>query len=714
MRLKLTALIAAASILFQTAASAAGFEKEEVAYITLDSSGAQKQTVIVNSFKTNGSSSVADYGVYKNIKNLSSEEKPTVKNGQITWNNIDTDVFYYQGEKENGELPWKFSVSYTLDGRSVTGEEMIGKSGRASITVKADLNSRADSYYTDNYMAQITMVLAGENASDVICDEAITATVGSNKQLTFMVLPKRSKTFTVTFNAHDFEMDGLTIAALKLSDRLLGNTLDSAAAAMSGVTGGIQGLLDGSGLLRNGADDLVSGVAILNSGAKSIESSIPVLSGGMDSIESGAAQTSAGLSSLAGASGQIRSGLMELDSKSADIAGGISAVEGGLSEMSKNTPAIKRGLAQLKSKKQSVTELSQSGETLVNGYTQLQSGADAVASKRQEIADGLDALHASSTDISAIQNGADSLGQGMQTIAAACDTQTQILDALIASASQNPELAQMTAQLRTARYISQSIKSGAQSAQSGAMQLSDGAAQAQDGINTLYTTADTFGNAALSMTDAAKTINENMKKLNSGLTEYTSGASNALELYSAAETFADSALALAEGAGRLESGTRALSEGFSQYSDGVGSLAGSYIEFDNGLFEAQRGAQQLEGGASSAMESVDTLCSVVNELCDGIDALAGASAELPGGAQQLADGTKTLYDGLSGVDLAALLSDDANEKPVSYAAPYMAHPEKVQFLMKTPNLHKEEEKAPEEEEVKMNFWQKLISLFKRK
>ena len=120
--IKITAAAVSAALLMQSAATAADYTKEEVAYITLDSAGRPQQTVIVNSFKMNKNTSVTDYGVYKNIKNLTSDQKPSVSDGKIVWNNIDADTFYYQGEKDGGELPWNFSISYTLDGKPISVE----------------------------------------------------------------------------------------------------------------------------------------------------------------------------------------------------------------------------------------------------------------------------------------------------------------------------------------------------------------------------------------------------------------------------------------------------------------------------------------------------------------------------------------------------------------------------------------------------------------
>ncbi len=69
-----------------------------------------------------------------------------------------------------------------------------------------------------------------------------------------------------------------------------------------------------------------------------------------------------------------------------------------------------------------------------------------------------------------------------------------------------------------------------------------------------------------------------------------------------------------------------------------------------------------------------------------------------------------MYDGTASIDMGALLSG-SNAPAVSFAAPNVALPDKVQFIVKTPDLHiEEEEKAPPKEEKK-NFFQKLIALF---
>lgn len=698
----------AASLLGQTAFAAAP-SKEEVVYVTLNSSGAKETMVVVNSFETNGSKKITDYGNYKNIKNLSSTAKPHISGNQIIWETDGIDKFYYQGEIDAGELPWDYSLSYQLDGVPLSGEELIGKSGHVIISLEAKSNEKAADYYKDNYMAQITMTLDSEICKNITCPDAVGATVGSTRQLTFMVLPTRTKKYTISFDAKDFEMDGLTIAMIKLSDGVLGNTADNAASAMSSVTSGISQLLDGSGQLKNGSEDLVSGIALLNSGSQGIRSSFSVVNAGMSEFGAGTAALSNGLSDLTAGSAQIRSGISELDSKSADVANGISSIEGGLETMLKNKQKLRNGITQLKNSRSSLDTLESSGQTLKNGYKSVFDGLGQISSRQAEVQSGLNTLHSSNTDISALSAGLDSLSEGVSGISSAMSQQEQLLDALIAM-SKDPA---MTQYLQNAKAIASGVRSGASTASGGISDLKTGAAAAQNGINTLYNAAETFGNAALEMTNGAATMRGGMQSLNDGLAQYTDGVGQAGTLYSSAETFANSAWSMMEGAQKLYDGTKTLRNGFDDYAAGVGELSSGYMAIDNGIAEASGGANNLRSGSDALVSGADTLFGAVDELTDSINKLDNAAGALPSGVDTLQSGTQTLYDGISAVDLAAMLSRGDGQLPLSFAAPRTAMPEKVQFLAKTPNLHIPDDKSEKEETGKKSVWQKIKELFVR-
>lgn len=696
----------AVSLLLQTAAFAAP-QKEEVVYVTLDSAGKRETTVVVNSFETDGSRKITDYGSYKNIKNLSSTAKPKVTGNQIVWETDGIEKFYYQGELDAGELPWDFDLAYQLNGAPITGEELIGKSGHIVITLSAKSNAKAAAYYVDNYMAQITMTLDGDICRGITCPDAVTATVGSNRQLTFMVLPGRTKTYAISFDAENFEMDGLTIAMLKLSDGILGNTADNASATISSVTSGIAQLLDGSGQLKNGSDDLVNGISLLNSGGQTIRSSFSIANNGMSEFGAGTASLADGLTDLTAGSSQIRSGLSELDTKAADIANGISSVEGGLETMLKKKQQLKNGMTQLKNSKPAIDTLGSSGDALKTGCQSIYDGLGQISSHQEEIQTGLNTLHSTSTDISALTSGLDTLNTGVDSIYSAIGQQAQILDALIGM-STDPAVTQY---LQMAKAIANGVQSGAAEAGGGISELKNGVSTAQDGMNRLYTAADTFGNAALDMTNGAAALQNGAGTLQNGLQQYTDGVQQAGTLYSSAETFANSAWSMMEGVQRLYDGTKTLRDGFDSYAAGVGDLSSAYPALDNGIMTAAHGASDLRSASDTLVSGTDTLYGAVDELVDNIDKLDNAAGSLPAGVSSLQSGTQTLYDGLSAVDIASLLSKGEGQEPLSFAAPMTAKPDKVQFLAKTPNLHIPDDAAEEEQTAKKSIWQKIKELF---
>ena len=92
---RLTAAAAACAVL-TTSAYAAPMSKNETVYVNLKSDGGIERAIVVNEFNLSGQDSVIDYGDYSSVKNLSSDEKPSVKNGCIKWKvDPSSQQFYY-------------------------------------------------------------------------------------------------------------------------------------------------------------------------------------------------------------------------------------------------------------------------------------------------------------------------------------------------------------------------------------------------------------------------------------------------------------------------------------------------------------------------------------------------------------------------------------------------------------------------------------------
>lgn len=674
---RLTAAAATCAVL-TTSAYAAPMSKNETVYVNLKSDGGIERAIVVNEFNLSGQDSVIDYGDYSSVKNLSSDEKPSVKNGCIKWK-VDPSAqqFYYQGELKKAELAWDFSFDYTLDGKKVTAEQLAGKSGNISINIRADKNPDADSYFAENYLAQISLTLDSDKCENIVCEDAIISNVGSNKTLTFMVLPKLSKEYTVTFSAKDFEYDGITIGLVKVSDGIL-TSVDSVKSEISSIGGSISSLVSGSGELLGGAQSLSQGLTMLDRSAQSLSQIRPMLTSAVNSIDNGIGQLASSSEQLSQGSGEIRSALMQLDSKSYDISKGIGTVSDALSTMTKDKSKAEAGAKQIKQARNSAAELKSGVKTLKDGYKQIESGLSTMADNADAISGGISTLGASKSQIDYLTNSGSTL-----------------------SAQINAVLGSLTDEQKA--QMGQLV---------GLLQMSAQYAQASSGALTqLYDSADTFAEAAQQLVSGAQTMNSNMQTLNSGFNTLESGVGQLDKVFDAADSFADSTLALINGAQKLKSGVSELDAGFGEYSRGVGQVAENYITLDNGLFQLAGGIGTLSNGFSELTGASDGVFSSLDELSDSISTLNNGAAQLLGGTETLDSGVSTIGSVLGGVDITSLIGMTENAETVSFAAPGIVSPDSVVFIIKSPSVTVDDDAKDDSASQKKGFFQKLIALF---
>lgn len=90
--------------------------------------------VIVSSWLKNpgGQQELADQGELENIQNVKGEESYRIDADNMRiWDAQGKDI-YYQGTTDKA-LPVDVIIRYTLDGRSISAEDLAGKSGRVTI-----------------------------------------------------------------------------------------------------------------------------------------------------------------------------------------------------------------------------------------------------------------------------------------------------------------------------------------------------------------------------------------------------------------------------------------------------------------------------------------------------------------------------------------------------------------------------------------------------
>lgn len=239
--------------------------KEEVVYGNLNHDGSVAEIYAVNIFETEN---ITDYGEYTEVRNLTTSDKIKVDGDKITVKASET-PFYYEGIMEEAQLPWNIDIDYALDGAAYDAPDLAGKSGKLRIDISVAQNGAADSFFYKNYALQITMALDSNFCRNIQAEGATIANVGSDKQLTYTVLPGQGTDISVIADVVDFSMTEISINGIKLEMDVDVDTsqLESEAAKLE----------DGTAQLDEGAGQLQSGSAALAEGTQQLSDGIAEL-----------------------------------------------------------------------------------------------------------------------------------------------------------------------------------------------------------------------------------------------------------------------------------------------------------------------------------------------------------------------------------------------------------------------------------------------------
>lgn len=281
-------------------------EKEEVIYITLDASGTLKNTYVVNSFS---GGSITDYGNYASVKMLNTSD-PIEQNGDIITFSTSASKAYYQGELTDAEIPWNISLRYYLDGVEYSAAEIAGKSGELEIRFQITENTACFDTFFDDYALQASFTLDTEQCNNISAPDATIANVGSDKQLTYTVLPGEGIDTTITADVADFEMSAVSINGIHLN---LNVEIDDTELKdkVNELIDAVEQLDDGAVELSDGSAEMLDGSSELKDGASSLQSGITSLDEGVVTLENGLATVQSGLDTLNSQSGTLTAGSSE-------------------------------------------------------------------------------------------------------------------------------------------------------------------------------------------------------------------------------------------------------------------------------------------------------------------------------------------------------------------------------------------------------------------
>lgn len=640
--------------------------KEEVVYINLNADGSVKEINVVNIFDLDESGKIVDYGAYGALRNMTTTDTINYQDNTVT---IDAEAgkLYYEGKLKENTIPWTISIKYFMDGKEYTAKDIAGMSGKLEIKMKIRQNKACNSAFFEGYALQTTFTLDTANAENITAEGATVANVGSDKQITYTILPNHEKDISVSANVKDFEMNGISINGIRMN---LNIDIDDATlqGKIDEVIGAVTDLDEGSEKLNNGASDLYTATGQINSAVGELYSGVGSLYNGAVELNDGLAALSSKGSQLtsaawsayaalcAAAQTQLNAQLSEngLDPVTLTPATYSDVLMGVLAQMEADTAyqaAYNAALAEV------TAQVEAQAETLYAGY--IQSQADTIYLMYVE--SQADALYAQVATAAVIQQ---LIEGGLSEEQAATYLQTDEGKALVAGA-----VAAMTEEQKSQILVnavqSLSAEQKAQILQGAAASLTeDQKAEIRNGyieqmmaseeVSSKLNAAVSAANSAATEVSALKGQLDNFGAFYYGLVNYTNAVCSA-----------------ANGANALTSGIRVLYSNSNALKNAVGEL---HI-------------------------AVGTLKNGTNELKNGTGEFVQETADMGSGVR---DEVNTITSSLTGEDV----------ETVSFVSAQNTNIKSVQFVIQTEGIVIAEAADTTVEEVEQpTFWQKFLNLF---
>lgn len=413
---RILALILCTIILLGSAtpmALAASSAKGEVVYGILNHDGSVENLYVVNIF--NGGD-ITDYGVYNKLSNLTTRDALNQTEDEITIS-TDANKFYYQGNLVSKDLPWNIEIKYYMNDMEYPATDLAGMSGKLKIIISVTKNPNISGNFYDNFGLQIGVLLNNSLSSNIIADNATIAEAGGSKQLSFTVLPGNPFEGTISADVKDFEMDAISINAIRLAFDI---SIDSSkfTKQFSELAEAIEGLDDGAGDLLDGLNELVKGIDDYVDGLAAFTNGIGQLSSGADELYKGASSLSYGLSELVKQNININNGALALQNSAFD------AVNAQLQGMGLGLPILTPDnysnvlsgvpdLAMMKLQLDGIIQFVQGLKSYTDGVAQLGNGAAELSKGTKGFRDSSGEIAASAN---AIYDGAVSINSGIKEL----------------------------------------------------------------------------------------------------------------------------------------------------------------------------------------------------------------------------------------------------------------------------------------------------------
>ena len=678
-------------------------DKDESVYLISDANGNVNKTIVVDHLKNKDKKdTLDDASNLSDIENVKGKEKFTQSGDKLTWQAGGKDI-YYQGTATE-EPPVTQKVTYYLDGKEISPEDLAGKSGK--VKIRFDYTNTTSYTETVNGekqtvsvpFAAITGLVLGDGFENIEVTNGKAEVSDSSSVVLGYALPGLKDSLGIkdkdldgdvnipeymemTADVENFSMPAAMTFVVNASDYVSTDGIDTSDLddMINDLKDASTQLQDGSKTLAEGTDTLADGLSTLQSKLGTFASGVGTLKSGLKTYTDGVSTLSGGLNTLGNSTGALVSGADKLNSGAGQLASGSATLKDGLKTYTDGASQLNTGLNQLNDNTGSlatgVTSLNDGAKTLSDGINAANKGAAGVSAGAAQL----------KTSIDTAKTGADSLAAGAKQVDEGVGQLTQSLSDMPETIKTNINksleplnelnvgtLFKTLGYIDTDKITADNVSAAADAAVNNAGDIIDALTNMQNqnpsatynqilvGLSQGKGAVSVYSAVNQSVTDSASTVqalkdgsakvSDGASSLDAGLGRLSDGAS---ELSSGASDLAKGTTQLATGATELQTGTQSLADKLPELTKGITSLVNGSNELvknndtlNAGATALNAGASQLSAGTQSLMNSVPTLTSGIKQLVDGSNTLVANNAQLNSGASQLADGTNQIVSGV--------------------------------------------------------------------
>lgn len=621
-------------------AEAKKVSKMESVYVTSGADGSVQKITVADWLKDSGivTGTLSDSSNLTDITNVKGDETFTQSGETVDWATAGADI-YYQGQSDDA-LPVDVKVTYTLDGQEMTAEEMVGKSGKATLhfeyvnksKTKKTINGEKVDIYTPFVMVT-GMILSSDTFSNVEIDHGRIINDGSNNVVVGLGTPGLAESldlsddysdeltsdFTVTADVTDFEMGNtFTYGSPSLLDELniddIGD-LDELEDKLGTLTDAAEELLDGTEKLSDNMDTFADKMGDLKDSVKKFQNDgVKELTGGIDTLAAGGKKLAKGVK-------KYTNGVVSL-------AKGSKAYVSGADKIAKGNRTLYKAVKDLPKQ---IEQFNTGLTTYTAGVDQIgtKDNAESLKSGTKAVSAGITTINESLTQLKETYENNEKLIEGLQSTIALIPDSEQFAELKTSQTQLLTQLQTLTAgqkaaieQLETATGDTSELKTGADT-------VATSVATVMDAVCTLSSNSSSLTSASKKLNDSIPTLVSSIKALRDGGVKLTKNdkklLSGAKALTKASKKMNKSVKKVNKGVTVLKKGGHSLNKATAKLVNGVDKLENASSKLSSGTVELNTGMSKFNRKGIIKLNSIYE--DDVKEVLDRLDAIIEAGQE---------------------------------------------------------------------------------------